>query len=985
MTPEELTEFIHRGPTEGLVAALAPLTESDRKKLSKTVIELRKTLPASELGVPFVHQLSPKAQRLRLALLALGPWGEAQRVRVFHVAPNWRKESLTALFQILHDRKPEWIEKWVERELDERQAMSWSFVRRLIRAGLCPRPHSDNYILKMLQSPLWVSLPDPQEKQSRKDLLLSDPDLLTWEVWRIFELSPVRQTIFWDVDVKHPASWASALVALSRECKLDRRRLVHASLGSLSRNTEARNTGWFARFHELLEPTDDERQELQPSYQQLLAHPVAAVAGLALEALARLEKVGRLDVVGFLDAVRAVFHLQTKAQPLAALRILERLCAKGAEHAPSLVETLLAAMTHADAEVQEKALDLLEEFLPSAGPAVAAQLTAQTDQLVPSVQEKARQLLRTIQPKVDQEETPSCLGPLVEEARRLPSPWREFAGIDSIVQALDEDREVRPLAFDPMRVPRLYAEHRLSPIQTLDELLERLTVAVEGLDDAIEFELLLDGLSRLCDQWPEDMPARVKPLVQRLSELATEPMGLVHATWGLGLRALLCRLVLRWCSPTFALAGVTLRPERRALLLFLQKRLDALEYRLRRQQAAPLLACPTHRQGWIEPAELGRRLAWYQASNLEPNVHDFIQGLLRLAPDNRTEALGVAADLRGPHGVAFRFALGAPLEDMSLPTPLFITASRARAPRGQLPDGQLAGSASGPDADQAARYSWQMEDPPPKAVGSEARVALSFIPDLPADDSMRDVPSVLLHTWGILDDDSWMTGARRGLHGWAATVWPAHLAPYFAAGLSIPRRGYMQADLLRQRAPFLEPLFDPDVPFTEMAQVLLALALTQKEPEVAGLAVDALIELIRDGRCLGPELGAVFARLLPAGSVKLNRFAKHLDTAARASLLHAHVCAQIVQTACADLADVPRDLHHVLGPLLQWLTALEDEVVPRCRPLLQRAKSGKTGTLAQKLLLLKRSSDQHRRVLVEALQGRVERCRRWQTASNNST
>ena len=83
------------------------------------------------------------------------------------------------------------------------------------------------------------------------------------------------------------------------------------------------------------------------------------------------------------------------------------------------------------------------------------------------------------------------------------------------------------------------------------------------------------------------------------------------------------------------------------------------------------------------------------------------------------------------------------------------------------------------------------------------------------------------------------------------------------------------------------------------------------------------IELIRDGRCAGPELGKVLGRMLGTSLVKLSRLAKHLETVARASLLHAHACAAMVQVACASLSSIPRDFHFLLSPLLEWLTALE--------------------------------------------------------------
>src|SRR6185503_18822984 len=108
---------------------------------------------------------------------------------------------------------------------------------------------------------------------------------------------------------------------------------------------------------------------------------------------------------------------------------------------------------------------------------------------------------------------------LISRGREIPSPWREAAGIDTLLHALESNGELSAVSFDPMAVPRLADDQRVQPVETLDELIERLTVAVEGLDDPIELELLVDGLSRLCDQRPDDFQARLAPLVLRVEKL----------------------------------------------------------------------------------------------------------------------------------------------------------------------------------------------------------------------------------------------------------------------------------------------------------------------------------------------------------------------------------------------------------------------------------------------------------------------------------
>ena len=58
---------------------------------------------------------------------------------------------------------------------------------------------------------------------------------------------------------------------------------------------------------------------------------------------------------------------------------------------------------------------------------------------------------------------------------------------------------------------------------------------------------------------------------------------------------------------------------------------------------------------------------------------------------------------------------------------------------------------------------------------------------------------------------------------------------------------------------FLVPLLDPDVPMRPMARLVLAVGLSVKQPELAGLATDVLIAAIEDGRLDTDSLGESLA------------------------------------------------------------------------------------------------------------------------------
>lgn len=107
-----------------------------------------------------------------VGLLATATLGELKRL-------GWKAFFLCELaYQALGERHPAWLADWADWALQEQRGM-WLPVRRMVRAGLIPRPSCDAYTTAMLG---WVWPKDPL------DLLRSDPELLDHEVWRLFEV-----------------------------------------------------------------------------------------------------------------------------------------------------------------------------------------------------------------------------------------------------------------------------------------------------------------------------------------------------------------------------------------------------------------------------------------------------------------------------------------------------------------------------------------------------------------------------------------------------------------------------------------------------------------------------------------------------------------------------------------------------------------------------------------------------------------------------
>jgi hypothetical protein len=219
---------------------------------------------------------------------------------------------------------------------------------------------------------------------------------------------------------------------------------------------------------------------------------------------------------------------------------------------------------------------------------------------------------------------------------------------------------------------------------------------------------------------------------------------------------------------------------------------------------------------------------------------------------------------------------------------------------------------------------------------------------------------------------------------WSATVWPLNREPFFAVGADEIASNLDWDEAEWGNRAFLDPLLDPDVSLAPMATLLLALGLAAKEPGEHGLATDAAIGAIEDGRLDGQKLGTTMAWLWPTGLVKAARWAKTLGEVARASALHAHVVRTGIERSLhGNPKKAPRDLHALLELFRELVVeagaAVTDE---QTRSLLQGIKgSGKAAKAAKALLECDQSpSARHVEVVLrEALLHRMTRAERWAT------
>ena len=321
--------------------------------------------------------------------------------------------------------------------------------------------------------------------------------------------------------------------------------------------------------------------------------------------------------------------------------------------------------------------------------------------------------------------------------------------------------------------------------------------------------------------------------------------------------------------------------------------------------------------------------------------------------------------------------------------------ARSRSPWSDDPAVLARHPGLGPDAGRAAIY--DLDATSAKRPWDDPVLTISLVPELPEGAAERaDLPTVSFHADSHFPVSLWPS---------PATIWPSALESFFACGSDQVVLSTGDVTNGPKCAEFLIPLLNPDVPLRPMARLLICVGLTAKVPELAGLATDALIAAIDDGRIdaarLGESLRTVWRWDLGtsnrdinrgltkaesfAGFAKANRWANTLGDVARASALHAHVVACALEQVLADGVTGRRTSANVV-PLLELLREASvtcgRAVSAEARAHIEKIGSGgKTGHVVKSLLGLQDIPDSAmRRVLtVQALDRRIARAQRWMT------
>jgi len=900
---EKLSELVLSGDKLSCANLVRSLDLKQRRGLVKKTKKLLKNLEDNswELtlsGYSTTHKkrqgIESQVESAKVAFLGLASMSDIIKLG-WKLRPDSLEFAEFVIKSYQYDKN--WVDEWIDK-LFEIDQLRFLIPYELHQKGYCNRPSHDNYFISLI----WAFT--HTRHSSLKEELLKRPDLFELEIWKLFELEGTSDNNLAGSETYSNTGWSNTLLELAEEGYLSRDRLLTSSLDALDKDFMQKRSGWFSRFHEMLNPTLEERVEFQSRYLSLLGSQNPPTVSFALKALTLINKNKKLNNTMLIEQIQPVLYAKAKGTVINAMKLLHAVAK--ADNTLQLDVSSLAthALCHEVADVQKKAFDLLDEFGDKNDENLKERIRINSDMIAAS------------------------------QRTRLQD-WVE------IEHSENNDEYVVDSSYDP--------KAKATTIKSLDELISKMGVFLETPEQPGDLESILEAAVRIKPNRDEEFVAKTQALAKRATNIANRSeyelldysVSLFVLSFIKGLNCINETEKLAFKEDSvYSFSEVLLEHIRHAASL------------LTDSGNTQLLASPTHGRGFIDPNILvSRYLSNTKAGVQMPDLEKALS-ILRIDKSIKLTLDFDYDQSRDEFVNAVLYALGYELK-VGKNCSLWIAASRIRRP--ETKDEALAKRFKyrAPDAFEPPKYRIQFE----KETNEEHNytwcwLVIDALPELPKPPNINNIPTLFHQYLGRYSWDSPVFGHDDLVTRWASTIWPSNLTPYF--GYAIHVFSPDENSNWNWKC-FFEPMLKSDVPMDEIATTLLFIGLAGSQNCQKSMAMEAAIQAIGEERLDIEIASKVMAKLLTSDYILVNRWTKLFSEIARVSKMHSEFIREVIAKSLKhDPAESPRNLGNLIELLYELQLAANELVSEECAInfFSSNKKGGKQGKFSKKLLSL---------------------------------
>lgn len=365
-TADQLRLAIERGDAEGVKNLCLALSPQQRGACAALVAELGQHIkfsvwPAAYNPGQWGAPAGPEHHRAHdLATLACGD-PEDMFTLVEHIGVRWEE---AADFQRALGREPLTWRRALQQIASKRltqHAQAIEPVQRLVAGGLIDRPSGPDYTTALIAWPRIIHWQSPGGMAAR---LRADPGAFQ-AFLDFFEVQGSAEHNLAAMEKYAKPSqtrWPQIFLQGIAEGHYTRSQMLDRTLAALESDWPQMRAGWFSRFHQLLAPSATEMAAFSERYLGLTHSRIPPTVALALEALRTLQQAQAVSAAALLPALAPVFYATAKAQVVAALKLLQSVCAENPTVQAQASGILLPGLLHPAADVQGAVLKTLSRW-----------------------------------------------------------------------------------------------------------------------------------------------------------------------------------------------------------------------------------------------------------------------------------------------------------------------------------------------------------------------------------------------------------------------------------------------------------------------------------------------------------------------------------------------------------------------------------------------------------------------------------------------
>lgn len=509
-----LERAVHAGKYEDVLELLRSSTPQERKGLRNSAVALMKLIDKARWSYSDKTYAGwgkqPTDKQMRAASAAVVVCGTPKDAAEHY-------DDIDDLKALLTEFRPASLEGLAD-EMLAVSPMRIRDVQELIVAGLVPRPTSNEYAIGLIALPTVVR---EVRGENIYDMIAADKGLRD-VLLRIMEVEGTTDCSLSALDkFSHGgakrASWSQVLRTLCDQGVLTRSALLDRTLAALENDWPQFRSSWFSRFHEELEPSVAEMAPNTHRYLALCGSRIPPTVTMAIGVLKKLDAASPLDPAKLLEALRPVLSSSVKAQVDAGLKMLDQIVERKPSRAADAASLVAPALAHASADIQKQVLRRISQW------GVDDAIRRTLREYVPMVAAVNRKALEQL--------VAGGAGTGAREGKAskqgAPSAAKEVAAVKGVgaAKAVITAKAAAPAKAPPAggRVPPLDPGRRLAPVESLDELVERIAYVFENPTDIDEFERVVGALVQSAPLTDESR-SRFGPLLKRVPKMSGKPM-----------------------------------------------------------------------------------------------------------------------------------------------------------------------------------------------------------------------------------------------------------------------------------------------------------------------------------------------------------------------------------------------------------------------------------------------------------------------------